>query len=127
MMLDVNFDSLRAQFRSYVPVGATVGILVVVEMALVLLGSYLGAGVVTANAEAPAGGNTRALGRVLYTTYVYPFEIAAVILLVAIIAAIALTHRKRRETKYQNPASQVRVHPRDRLRVLKMPAEKREP
>jgi NADH-quinone oxidoreductase subunit J len=64
---------------------------------------------------------------VLYTAYVYPFEIAAVILLVAIVAAIALTHRRRRETKYQNPAGQVRVHPRDRLRVLRMPAEKREP
>jgi NADH-quinone oxidoreductase subunit J len=127
MMLDVNFDSLRSQFRSYVPVGATVGILVVAEMALVLLGTYTDSAVVTSTAEAPAGGNTRALGRLLYTDYVYPFEIAAMILLVAIIAAIALTHRKRRETKYQDPATQVRVHPRDRLRVLQMPAEKREP
>src|SRR5512147_2164852 len=67
MMLDVNFDSLRAQFRSYVPVGATVGILVVAEMALVLMGSYADSGVVTATADAPAGGNTRALGRLLYT------------------------------------------------------------
>ncbi len=127
MMLDVNFDSLRAQFRSYVPVGATVGILVVAEMALVLLGTHADSGGVTAPAEAPAGGNTRALGLLLYTDYVYPFEIAAVILLVAIIAAIALTHRRRRETKYQDPAMQVRVRPRDRLRVLHMPAEKREP
>jgi NADH-quinone oxidoreductase subunit J len=127
MMLDVNFDSLRAQFRSYVPVGATVGVLVVVEMALVLAGSYLRSDVVGAAADAPPGGNTRALGLVLYTEYAYPFEIAAVILLVAIIAAIALTHRRRRETKYQDPARQVRVHPRDRLRVLNMPAEKREP
>jgi NADH-quinone oxidoreductase subunit J len=127
MMLDVNFDSLRASFRSYIPVGVTVGILVVFEMALVLAGSYLKSDVVTANAEAPAGGNTRALGRLLYTDYVYPFEIAAMILLVAIIAAIALTHRKRRETKYQDPGLQVRVRPRDRLRVLQMPAEKREP
>jgi NADH-quinone oxidoreductase subunit J len=83
--------------------------------------------VVNPAAPAPEGGNTRALGRVLYTSYVYPFEIAAVILLVAIIAAIALTHRRRRETKYQNPGRQVRVHPRDRLRVLQMPAEKSEP
>jgi NADH-quinone oxidoreductase subunit J len=127
MMLDVNFDSLRAQFRSYVPVGATVGILVVAEMALVLAGSYTRSGIVSAAADAPAGGNTRALGRVLYTDYVYPFEIAALILLVAIIAAIALTHRRRRETRYQDPARQVRVRPRDRLRVLQMPAEKREP
>ena len=126
MMLDVNFDSLRASFRSYVPIAATVGILVIAEMALVLLGSYLKSDVVSASAPAPAGGNTRALGRLLYTNYVYPFEIAAVILLVAIIAAIVLTHRKRRETKYQDPGQQVRVHPRDRLRVLQMPAEKRE-
>jgi NADH-quinone oxidoreductase subunit J len=127
MMLDVNFDSLRAQFRSYLPVGTTVGVLVVAEMALVLAGSYLDAGVVSASAEAPPGGNTRALGRVLYTDYVFPFEIAAVILLVAIIAAIALTHRRRRETKYQDPGRQVRVRPRDRLRLLNIPAEKREP
>jgi NADH-quinone oxidoreductase subunit J len=127
MMLDVNFDSLRAQFRSYVPLGAIVGILIIVEMALVLIGNYVNAVVVNPSAAAPEGGNTRALGRVLYTSYVYPFEIAAVILLVAIIAAIALTHRRRRETKYQNPGRQVRVHPRDRLRVLQMPAEKSEP
>jgi NADH-quinone oxidoreductase subunit J len=67
------------------------------------------------------------LGALVYTEYVYPFELAAVILLVAIIAAIALTHRKRRETKYQNPAEQTKVRPRDRLRILNIPSEKREP
>ncbi len=71
-------------------------------------------------------GNTRALGLLLYTDYVYPFEIAAVILLVAIIAAIVLTHRQRRETRYQNPGEQVKVRPQDRLRVVSMPAEKRD-
>jgi NADH-quinone oxidoreductase subunit J len=127
MMLDVNFDSLRKQFRSYIPVGATVFVLVLIEMALVLLGNRL-TGVAGAVAPPPAGGsNTRALGALLYTDYVYPFEIAAVILLVAIIAAIALTHRRRRETRYQDPGEQVRVRPRDRLRVLSMPSEKREP
>jgi NADH-quinone oxidoreductase subunit J len=125
MMLDVNFDSLRAQFRNYVPVAAAVGVLVLVEMALVLLGSYLKPG--TAGAPAPAaGGNTRALGLLLYTDYVYAFEIAAVVLLVAIIAAIALTHRRRRETRYQDPGEQVKVRAKDRLRVLSMPTEKRE-
>jgi NADH-quinone oxidoreductase subunit J len=125
MMLDVNFDSLRAQFRNYVPVAATVGVLVLVEMALVLLGSYLKPG--TAAAPAPAaGGNTRALGLQLYTDYVYAFELAAVVLLVAIVAAIALTHRRRRETRYQDPGEQVKVRAGDRLRVLRMPAEKRE-
>lgn len=126
MMLDVNFDNLRQQFKSYLPVGATVFVLVLVEMALVLLGNKpvgLTAGVTIG----PAGGsNTKALGSLLYTDYVYPFEIAAVILLVAIIAAIALTHRKRRETKHQDPAEQVRTRPQDRLRILSMPSEKKD-
>ena len=72
------------------------------------------------------GSNTRALGRLIYVDYVYPFEIAAVILLVAIIAAIALTHRKRRETKYQDPGQQVKVRRQDRVRLLDMPVEKKE-
>jgi NADH-quinone oxidoreductase subunit J len=125
MMLDINFDSLRKQIRSYIPVGATVGALVLVEMALTLVGGQMGAG--TGATDAAGGvGNTAALGALVYTQYVYPFEIAAVILLVAIIAAIALTHRTRRETKYQKPGDQVKVRPRDRLRVLSMPSEKRD-
>ncbi len=90
MMLDVNFDQLRERFRSYIPVAATVGVLVLVEMALVLLGGYFGEG---APPPAPAGAgysNTKLLGAQIYTDYAYPFEIAAVVLLVAIIAAIAL-------------------------------------
>jgi NADH-quinone oxidoreductase subunit J len=127
MMLDVNFDSMRTQFKSYVPVGATVGALVLIEMALTLVGGRVSAGSGPTAAGAGAGGNTKALGSLVYTEYVYPFEIAAVVLLVAIIAAIALTHRKRRDTKYQKPGDQVRVRPRDRLRVLSMPSEKQEP
>ena len=126
MMLDVNFDNLRKQIRSYIPVGATVGALVLVEMALTLIGGRMGAGSVATDA-AGSEGNTAALGALVYTEYVYPFEIAAVILLVAIIAAIALTHRTRRDSKYQKPGDQVKVRPRDRLRVLSMPSEKREP
>src|SRR6478736_2119684 len=92
MMLDVNFAKMRAQFRSYIPVGATVGILILVEMTLVLLGGYFApATSAPAPAAAASYSNTRALGLLLYTDYAYPFEIAAVILLVAIIAAIALT------------------------------------
>ena len=124
MMLDVNFDTLRKEFRSYVPVGATVGALVLLEMALTLVEGRLAPAVAT-DAGAAAGGNTTALGLLVYTDYVYPFEIAAVILLVAIVAAIALTHRRRKETKYQNPGEQVKVRARDRLRVLSMPAEKK--
>jgi NADH-quinone oxidoreductase subunit J len=126
MMLDVNFDKLRERFKSYIPVAATVGILILVEMALVLVGSYLGGNTTAPPAPGAGYSNTKALGLQIYTDYAYPFEIAAMILLVAIIAAIALTHRRRRETKYQNPAEQVRVRRNDRLRVLDIPAEKRD-
>jgi NADH-quinone oxidoreductase subunit J len=123
MMLDINFDSLRTSFRSYIPVGATVGLLVLLEMALVVVGSKVGTDVAP---PVPTGSNTSALGRLIYVDYVYPFEIAAVILLVAIIAAIALTHRSRRESKHQNPALQVKVRRQDRIRLLDMPTEKKE-
>ena len=116
MMLDVNFAKMRERFRSYIPVGATVGILVVVEMALVLIGGYLSPAAVQNPAPSPPNfSNTRMLGLQIYTDYAYPFEIAA----------IALTHRTRRESKYQNPADQVKVRSRDRLRVLQMPSEKK--
>src|SRR5690242_9395757 len=123
MMLDVNFDSMRKNFRSYIPVGATVGLLVLIEMALVVVGSSVGSDV---QPPAPTGSNTSALGRLIYVDYVYPFEIAAVILLVAIIAAIALTHRVRRESKHQDPAAQVKVRRRDRIRLIDLPVEKKE-
>jgi NADH-quinone oxidoreductase subunit J len=127
MMLDVNFAKLREQFKSYIPVGATVGILVLVEMTLVLVGGYFAPAAGPAPVAATADySNTRALGLILYTDYAYPFEIAAVILLVAIVAAIALTHRTRRETKRQDPSHQVSVRRSDRLRVLDMPVEKNE-
>ena len=123
MMLDVNFDNLRKNFRSYIPVGATVGLLVLIEMALVVFGSSLGADAAPTPSE---GSNTRALGRLIYVDYVYPFEIAAVVLLVAIIAAIALTHRTRKETKHQDPGRQVKVRPKDRIRLIDLPVEKKE-
>ncbi len=122
MMLDVNFDSLRQHFRSYLPIGAAVGALVLFEMALVIVDSAIGRGP-TAPA-APAGvSNTQALGRLLYIDYVYPFEIAAVVLLVAIIAAIALTHRDRKERKHQDPGRQVKVRREDRVRLVDLPSE----
>ncbi|MEO8346620.1 MAG: NADH-quinone oxidoreductase subunit J, partial [Betaproteobacteria bacterium] len=123
MMLDVNFDSMRTNFRSYVPVAATVGVLVLLEMTLVILGAHMGG-----DSAPPAiqGSNTRALGRLIYVDYVYPFEIAAVVLLVAIIAAIALTHRTRRRTKHQDPGAQVKVRREDRVRLVNLPSENRE-
>jgi NADH-quinone oxidoreductase subunit J len=126
MMLDVNFDKLRERFKSYIPVAATVGILVLVEMTLVLIGGYFGQGAAPPPAPGAGYSNTKVLGAQIYTDYAYPFEIAAMILLVAIIAAIALTHRSRRATKHQNPAAQARVKSSDRLRILDMPVEKRD-
>ncbi len=120
MMLDVNFSSLRANFRSYVPVAITVGFLVLLEMALVLWGAQVGGGAVP---PPMPGSNTSALGRLIYVDYVYPFEIAAVVLLVAIIAAIALTHRKRKESKHQDPGAQVKVRREDRVRLVDLPSE----
>ena len=118
MMLDVNFDSLRQAVQELIAGRCDRVLLVLIEMALVLLGNRP-VGLTAAAATAPAGSsNTKALGSLLYTDYVYPFEIAAVILLVAIIAAIALTHRQRRETKHQDPAEQVRTRPQDRLRIF---------
>jgi NADH-quinone oxidoreductase subunit J len=124
MMLDVNFDKLRQNFTSYVPLAAIIGGVVLAEMALVITASAIGA--TDPAPPPPAGGNTQALGRLLYVDYVYPFEVAAVVLLVAIIAAIALTHRKRRETKYQDPGKQVKVRREDRVRLVNMPVEKKE-
>jgi len=122
MMLDVNFDRLRQNFRSYIPVGVLVGMLVLLEMALVIVSSAIG--VKDTLPQAPTGSNTKALGVLIYVDYVYPFEIAAVVLLVAIIAAIALTHRTRKESKYQVPGDQVKVRRADRVRIVAMPVEK---
>jgi NADH-quinone oxidoreductase subunit J len=122
MMLDVNFDTLRQHFRSYLPIGAAVGILVLFEMALVIADSAIGRTV--SAPPPPAGSNTKALGQLLYVDYVYPFEIAAVVLLVAIVAAIALTHRERKERKHQDPALQVKVRREDRVRLVNLRSEK---
>ena len=123
MMLDVNFDASRKNFRAYLPVGLTVGILIGFQMLVLLWQGTRNAGEAT---PASTTQNTRALGRLLYVDYVYPFEIAAVILLVAIVAAIALTFRRRRLTKYQDPAAQVRVRSADRVRLIDLPSEKRD-
>jgi NADH-quinone oxidoreductase subunit J len=126
MMLDINLAPLREGFMRYLPVGAAVGLIIVVEMGLVV-GSRFFAAEQYQLVQQPAGySNTKVLGEALYTLYVYPFEIAAVILLVAIIAAIALTMRKRPETtQYQDPAQQVLIKRSDRIRLVKMPAEKK--
>jgi len=126
MMLDINLEHLREGFWTYLPLGAAVGILMAVEMALVL-GRYFGAeGFPGLKDPGPGASNTKELGRLLYTDYAYPLELAAVLLLVAIIVAIALTLRKRKDTKYQDPARQVAVKRGDRVRLVSMPAEKKQ-
>ncbi len=125
MMLDINLDRMREGFWSYLPLGATVGLLMIVEMVLVLSGRYFGLAAMPAPPDpGKAYSNTRELGRVLYTDYIYAFELAGVVLLVAIIAAIALTLRRRKDTKGQDPSRQVAVKRADRVRIVSMPSEK---
>jgi NADH-quinone oxidoreductase subunit J len=121
MMLDINVDRMREGFWGYLPMASLIGAVIVIEMALVLWNSY-GSFAQTAEAAALNLGGTRELGRLIYTQYIYGFEIAAVILLVAIIAAVALTLRKRKDSKAIDPGAAVRVKRNDRLRIVKMPA-----
>ena len=123
MMLDINLDRMREGFWRYLPIGATVGILMVAEMVLVLGGRYFGFVLPKPRDYSAPYSNTKELGRILYTDYMYAFEIAGVVLLVAIIAAIALTLRSRKDTKGQDPSAQVRVRPADRVRIVSMPSE----
>jgi NADH-quinone oxidoreductase subunit J len=128
MMLDINVDSLRKGFWKHFPLAATLGALVALEMAAVLMGGFrvtdepkaaLAAAQVAGQAALQPS-NTRDLGILLYTQYLYPVQIAAVILLVAMIAAIALTLRERKDSKHMNPADQVRVKARDRVQIVKL-------
>ena len=122
MMLDINIEAMRKGFWSHFPLAASIGALLALELASVLLGGFrlTQAPVVPAMPDGVQYSNTKELGIVLYTEYLYPLEIAAVILLVAIVAAIALTLRERKDTKAQNPADQVRVKAADRMRLVKM-------
>jgi NADH-quinone oxidoreductase subunit J len=121
MMLDINVAPLREGFIRYLPVGIAVAAIIVLEMGLVVGSDFFDA--FDDLTPRPADySNTRELGSVLYTLYVYPFEIASVILLVAIIAAISLTLRRRKETKYQNPAQQVVVKRSERVRLVDLGA-----
>ncbi len=120
MMLDINMDKLREGFWEYLPMAGIIGLLMAVEMVMVLSGKYFTAA--TAAAKPADYSNTAELGRVLYTDYLLPFELASVVLLVAIVAAIVLTLRDRKESKSMNPAEQVLVKKADRLRIVKMAA-----
>jgi len=120
MMLDINLERVREGFWRNLPLAVVVGGIMVIEMIAVLANRYYGA----APRELPPGySNTKELGRVLYTQYAYAFEIAAVLLLVAIIAAVALTLRRRKDSRYQDPSRQVRVRREDRVRLVSMKPE----
>jgi NADH-quinone oxidoreductase subunit J len=127
MMMDVDVEKLRQGFTRYAPLGALVALLVVAQIGLVVWVRRLGLPERAVPAPSPAGhSNTQALGELLYTQYLYPFEIAAVILLVAIVAAITLTMRRRPGQKLQDVGKQVAVRAQDRIRVVKMDAEGRQ-
>ena len=122
MMIDINLDALKQGFWNHFPLAASIGAVLALELASVLMGGFRSVQVV-AETVAPAGtqySNTKELGLVLYTDYLYALEIAAVILLVAIVAAIALTMRERKDTKAQNPGEQVKAKAKDRLHMVKM-------
>ncbi len=124
MMLDINLTELRKGFWNYLPAGLLVAGLMIIEMVMVLGGADLGL------SEPPPlaadYSNTKELGRLLYTAYVYPFELAAVLLLVAMVAAIALTHRRRADTRKINPADQVKVKRADRIYMANIKSQKPE-
>lgn len=132
MMLDINMDGLRQGFWKHFRVAATLGSIIALEMAAVLMGGFrmtstpkiVDKTVEMVGQAAPQISNTKDLGILLYSQYVYPLEIAAMILLVAMIAAIALTLRQRKDSKYSSPSDQVRVKAADRMTVIKMPPTK---
>jgi NADH-quinone oxidoreductase subunit J len=124
MMLDINIQRLRQGFWKNMPLAALLGLLLIVEMAMVLSTDYFGTVSFPGQQVAADYSNTKELGRLLFTDYVYPFELASIILLVAIIAAVVLTLRRRQDVRHLDPAAQIKVKAADRLRVLQMPADK---
>lgn len=134
MMLNLNTQVLREGFIRYLPLGVSVAVIAVTEMILVLINARFPAVNLDHAAFQQAvnanlfyqGSNTKALGNVLYTEYIFAFEIAAVVLLLAIVAAIVLTFQHRVNPKSQNPSKQVKVRREDRVRLVKMISEKKE-
>ena len=132
MMLDIRIDTVRQGFWKHFPLAALIGAIIAFEMALVLMGGFRGidepkamAAVVDAAGQVVPYSNTKVLGKLLYTQYLYPVEIAAVILLVAMVAAIALTLRKRKDTKTVEATMQLRARAQDRVELVKMAATRK--
>jgi len=126
MMLDLDLDKIRQGFWSNFPLAAIVGVVIVLEMAMVLLRGFWTPVVGNIPVKAEEGGNTKALGVLIFTHYTYAFEVAAAILLLGIVAAVALTLRKRKDTKHLNPSLAIKVQSKDRLRIVKMQSEARQ-
>ena len=124
MMLDINIESVRRGFWNHLPLGATIGGLMVFEMFTVLSGRYFALDAMPEQTNLVGYSNTKELGRLLFTDFAYPFELASVILLVAIIAAVVLTHRKRKDSKAMRVIDQLAVRREDRIRMVNMPSEK---
>ena len=128
MMLDINMDKVRDGFWRHFPLAATIGVVIALEMIWVIMGNVWksepnqNAAVSAALANGVQYSNTKELGKLLYTQYIYPVQVAAVILLVAIVAAIALTLRGRKDSKHTSPHEQIKVKAKDRMEVIKMEA-----
>ena len=128
MMMDINVEDLRVGFWRHFPLAAAVGVLIALEMAAVLMGGFrIAAEPVALGIASVQTNNTLELGKLIYTHYIFPLEIAAAILLVAMIAAIALTLRARKDSKYVHPGEQVRVKAQDRMVVVRMEATRAAP
>ena len=127
MMLDIDVEEIRKGFWKHFPLAAIVGVVIALEMAAVLLGGFRLGNAPVADAAAMKLGNTKMLGIDIYTRYLYPLQIAAVLLLVAIVAAIALTLRKRKDSKAIDPSIQVRARKADRVRLVHVEPVRRAP
>jgi NADH-quinone oxidoreductase subunit J len=122
MMVDINLGKIREGFWGYLPLAAVIGVVIVLEMAAVLFRGFWRAQTVVPEASAMIG-NTKELGKLIYTQYLYAFELAALLLLVAMVAAVSLTLRKRKDSKYFAPGDAVKVKASDRLRIVSMKAD----
>jgi NADH-quinone oxidoreductase subunit J len=127
MMLDLNGDNLREGFWKHLPLAGLIGAVIALEMALVLMRGFQVSKAPVPTAKEVEMGNTKLLGIEIYTDYLYPLQLAAVLLLVAIIAAIALTLRARKDSKHMDPAEQVRAKKADRIRIVKLPPTVEQP
>ena len=124
MMLDLDIEYLRRDYRKFLPLSFLMGAVIVLELSIVLIRSFIGTATpVQPMLEEMSSSNTHALGMLIFVDYVYAFEVAGVILLVAIIAAVALTLRNRKDSKSQNIAEQVNVNPVDRMRIVQMDSD----